>query len=130
MFVPAGYDFQRLLSLWDQFSMVMDNNSYRNNYDYNLAIYIMGKIKYLTNSNIFLVEQSALASRIAAVNYQYYEDISQVLAQLSGLQENIQLIVSTVDLPPLATIPPGTAQSPALHDYADGVDTIQFLSAL
>ncbi len=130
LFVPTGYDFTRLMSLWDQFSMVMDNNSYHNNYDYNLAIYIMGKINYFTNANIFLVEQPNLASRIAAINYQYYENIPQVLARLTSLQENIQVIVSTHDLPPLATIRPGTAQSPALHDYADGVDTFQFLTAL
>lgn len=130
LFVPTGYDFTRLLSLWNQFSAVMDNNSYHNNYDYNLAIYIMGKMNYLVNKAIFLVEQNTLTSRIAAINYQYYDHIPTLIDQLILLQDDIQVIVSTMDLYPLTTFKPGKAQAPALNDYADGVDTFQFLTTL
>lgn len=130
LFVPRDYDFTRILKLWGQFHYIKENNSYHNNYDYNLAIYIMGKMSYLSNDVIFLVEQESLASRIAAINYQYYDDIPQVIALLSNLQEDIQVVVSTMNLSPLETFLPGKAQVPGLGDYADGIDTLKFLIGL
>lgn len=130
LFVPRDYDFTRLLKLWTQFHSIKENNSYHNNYDYNLAIYIMGKMNYLSNDVIFLVEQESLSSRIAAINYQYYDDIPQVIALLANLKDDIQLVVSTMNLSPLETILPGKAQAPGLGDYADGIDTLKFLIGL
>jgi len=130
LFVPSQYDFKRLLALWEKFTYVKDNNSYHNNYDYNLAIYIMGKQKYLANEAIFLVEKEILGSRIASLNYHYYDSLPQVISYIDTIHDNIQVIVSSQELAPLITIRPGRAQTPGLSDYADGVDSLKFMSTL
>ena len=44
--------------------------------------------------------------------------------------DNLQCVVSNVDLQGVATVPFGQSQHPAIDDFADGVDTIQFLKNL
>jgi hypothetical protein len=63
--------------------------------------------------------------------FEYYKDIQAVTAILSRESENIQCIVS--DLPLSTTnqvVGFGQSQHPALWDYADGIDTMDFLSNL
>ena len=49
---------------------------------------------------------------------------------MSLKKDEIQCIVSEMELPLSNTIPFGKAQSPDLNDYADGVDVIDFLLKL
>jgi len=54
------------------------------------------------------------------VNYEFYEDKHLVIEQLKQ-SKDVQAIVGH------GFIPFGQAQQPSLNDYADGVDTLQFL---
>jgi hypothetical protein len=47
---------------------------------------------------------------------------------LKEQQESIQCVVSNTDIE--GAIPFGEAQNPQLWDYADGVDTLEFLKNL
>ena len=48
--------------------------------------------------------------------------------QLKDQQEDIQCIISNIDIEGCITF--GDAQKPALWDYADGEDTMDFLLSL
>ncbi len=123
LFVPAGYDFVPLLRAFDKYKYFADHHKFKNNYDYQLSIALLNNIFYMTNGSALLLENDAIFSAISQLNYSFYEDENKVLESLKG-NEDIQCIGGH------AGIPFGQAQCPALMDYADGVDTMQFLLTL
>jgi hypothetical protein len=122
IYVPAGYNFVPMLNTFKKYAYFSDHTKYRNNYDYNLALLIMNNVYYMTNESILLVENEQLFSPISQLNYSFYTDKSQLQQELEK-NENIQCIVGDkIDF--------GKAQQPSLCDYADGIDTMQFLLSL
>ena len=77
---------------------------------------------YMTNDATLLVESDALFSPISQLNYSFYDEIETVLLSLRK-NEEVQCIAG-ID------IPFGKVQCPELSDYADGIDTMQFLLTL
>jgi hypothetical protein len=121
--VPEKYDFVPLLKAFDKYKYFGDNNKYKNNYDYQLSIALMNSIYYMTNESTLLIESNEIFSAISQLNYSFYTDIEAVKKSIR-LNKDVQCIVSneTVDF--------GKAQQPGLFEYADGVDTMQFLLTL
>lgn len=124
IFVPKNYDFDRLIKSWRNFENVANHNKYANNYDHNKSIYLVNREKFLETGFILLKEESSLSSPVAVLNYEYYEDMDYVLQYIDLMRERIQCIVGH------NYTHFGEAQSPALWNYADGIDTIEFLMKL
>lgn len=122
IFVPLGYDFVPLLQSFHRYKYFADHHKYKNNFDYNLSIQIMNNRFYMTNDATLLVESDALFSPISQLNYSFYDEIETVLLSLCK-NEEVQCIAG-ID------IPFGKVQCPELSDYADGIDTMQFLLTL
>lgn len=123
IYVPRDYDFVPLLEAFKKYNWTFDNNKYRNNYDYQLAVLMINRIYYMTNGSILLRENTPLFSPISQLHFEYFDEASRV----TGLLENntdIQCIVSKDH------ILFGQAQRPALNDYADKADTLKFLLEL
>ena len=122
IFVPEGYDFVPLLKSFHQYLYFADHHKYRNNYDYNLSIQIMNNRFYMTNEATLLVENDSLFSPISQLNYSFYTDWQNTLDALKQ-NNDLQCIIG-------ASLQFGKAQQPGLSDYADGIDTMQFLLTL
>jgi hypothetical protein len=123
IYVPEGYDFIPLLASFNKFIYFRDYTKYSNNYDYQLSILLLNHQYYMTNENTLLVENENLFSPISVLNYEYYQSADQVAAFLNG-HEDVQCIVGK------GHTPFGKAQEPGLMEYADGVDTMQFMLGL
>lgn len=123
LYVPTGYDFVPLLRAFDKYKYFADHHKFKNNYDYQLSIALLNNIFYMTNGSALLLENDAIFSAISQLNYSFYDDENMVLESLKG-NEDIQCICGHTG------IPFGQAQCPSLMDYADGVDTMQFLLTL
>jgi len=121
--VPEGYDFEPLLANFSQRDELMLHHKYKNNYDYHLALYLLNKVPYITNESVLLVENKLPFSAVSVLHYRYYNNKQELAGELLQSGE-IQCIVGHgfVDF--------GKAQEPSLFDYADGIDTMQFLSEL
>ncbi|MBC7687598.1 MAG: acyl-CoA reductase, partial [Aquabacterium sp.] len=122
VFVPEAYDFVPLLQSFHRYKYFADHHKYRNNYDYNLSIQIMNNRFYMTNESTLLVESDSVFSPISQLNYSFYNAVNEVLGTLKDSKE-IQCIAGS-------DLPLGNAQQPGLTDYADGIDTMQFLLTL
>jgi len=123
LFVPVGYDFVPLLRAFDKYKYFEDHHKFKNNYDYQLSIALLNNIFYMTNGSALLLENDAFFSAISQLNYSFYEDEKKVIDLLKE-NEDIQCICG------IWGIPFGQAQKPALREYADGIDTMQFLLSL
>jgi hypothetical protein len=123
LLVPRHYDFIPLLKASERYAYFAQHDKYKNNYDYYLTIQIMNNRFYMTSNSILLIESEELFPPISQLHYRFYDDKADMVAQLSG-RDDIQCIAGK------DFIPFGKAQTPALTDYADGVDTLQFLLTL
>lgn len=121
LYVPVNYDFIPLLEAGKEYSWLAEHHKYKNNYDYNLALYILNKQFYMTNGTMLLIEEKNHFTPVSQLNYEYYSDLEQV-HQLTKASPDLQALVG------LDFIPFGYSQAPALTDYADGANTIAFLS--
>ena len=123
LYIPEGYDFIPLLTAFKKYYYLADHNIYNTNYDYNLAILLLNKKFYMSNESILLAEDASLFSPICQLNYEFYTDWDRLTISLKQ-NENLQCIAGK------GFIPFGETQKPSLYDYADGVDTMQFLTTL
>ncbi|HSN08733.1 MAG TPA: acyl-CoA reductase [Hanamia sp.] len=123
LFVPENYNFEMLLTAFKKYNYFSDLTKYRNNYDYNLALLIMNNKYYMSNESIILSENEDIFSPVSMLHYSFYQNVKNIFGQLENA-ENIQCIVGD------GHVPFGKAQQPGLFDYADGIDTMEFLLSL
>ena len=64
------------------------------------------------------------------LNHNEYSDLKELQGRLDEMKDDIQCVVSGVNFESTPTVGFGMAQQPSLSDYADGVDTMQFLTTL
>lgn len=128
LFVPKGYDFDAFFRGMYNRHEIINNAKYANNYDYNKAVYLMSEFDILENGFLMIKEDASYASPIASVFYEYYDTKDSLLQKLADDAEQIQCVVSSDTA--AGHIPFGKTQFPELWDYADGVNTLEFLHKL
>ncbi len=125
LFVPKGYDFDQFFNAIFEFNPLIQQNKYANNYDYNKAVYLMSEFKILENGFLMLKEDPSYASPIASVFYETYSSLDALKSRLVNDAEKIQCIVADGCI--VGEVAFGATQHPNLTDYADDVDTVDFL---
>lgn len=130
LFLPEDFPLSVIFEALHPYAWVIDHHKYKNNYDYNHAIYILGQEPFFTNNFLILKEDPSTVSRIACVHYEYYTDIQEVAEKLKQDKENIQCVSADRAIEGIDTIGLGECQRPGLTDYADGVDTLAFLTSI
>ncbi len=130
VFVKNQAQLTQLLDAIQSFESVANHHKYFNNYEYNKSIYLVNGTPHLDNGFLLLKESADLVSPIGVLFYEMYEDEIELQSKLSALASQIQCVVGSASLGIPGIIPFGQTQCPAPWDYADGVDTLQFLSGL
>lgn len=130
LYLPTDYDLQFIMEALHDYKELVLHNKYKNNFDYNYAIYLLNQDEFLMNGCVLLKESSDISSRIAMLGYEYYNSIEELVPVLNERDNEIQCVVSNQQIENINTIPHGRAQEPSLADYADGVDTFEFLLKL
>ncbi|WP_298556155.1 acyl-CoA reductase [uncultured Algibacter sp.] len=128
LFVPKGYDFKVFFEAIYHWHPIVEKAKYANNYDYNKAVYLMSEFDMLENGFFMIKEDKNFASPIATMFYEYYENASKLKETLEVKKEQIQCIVSHGFIK--KEIAFGATQKPQLWDYADDVDSVEFLLAI
>lgn len=124
LFMPIDFDFNRFFAGIVGYSEMANHNKYANNYDYYKAIYLMNQEKLLENGFLLTKESDELFSPIAVIYYKRFHDKQEVTDFLQNNENKVQAVIGH------GFIPFGQAQHPRLSDYADGVDTMDFLQNL
>lgn len=128
LFVPEGYNFDAFFNGMFAYKDIIHDEKYANNYDYNKAVFLMSNFTILDNGFLTVKQDSSYASPISSIFYEFYSDLQQVKDKLQADNEKIQCIVSNNLIE--GSIPFGNTQTPKLWDYADNVDTMNFLLSL
>lgn len=130
IFAPAGFDITAVYKGIEPYRQLLANhNKYLNNYQYHRSIYLLNVVRHFDNGFMILTESASYSSPIAVLHYAFYDDLKTLQSMLHEDSEKLQCIVTELFTNNL-TVPFGKTQEPALWDYADGVDTLQFLMGL
>ncbi|MEH6680097.1 MAG: acyl-CoA reductase [Sediminicola sp.] len=125
LFVPTGYNFDPFFGAILPYSDIMDLPKYANNYDYNKAVYLMSEFSFLDNGFLMLKEDKSYSSPIATMFYETYDSLDGLSDILQRDSDKLQCVVGNNAVG--GEIDFGKTQHPSLKDYADGMDTVEFL---
>ena len=129
LYFPKGYDIANFYEGIESFQPIINHFKYNNNYDYNKSIYLVNAAKHFDNGFLLLKEDDSLTSPLAVLFYEEYDSLQQLDEKLQLQKEKIQCIVTKANLAS-NTFAFGKSQHPKLWDYADNVNTIEFLKQL
>ncbi len=125
LFIPKDYNFDAFFNAVYKWHPVIHEAKYANNYDYNKAVYLMSEFDMLENGFLMIKEDESYASPIATVFYEYYNNSEELKTKLQQDSDKIQCIVANNFTENEVTF--GHTPKPELWDYADNVDTVEFL---
>jgi hypothetical protein len=120
IWVPEGYDFIPFLNALKKYNYLQDQHKYKHNYDYQLALLMMRKQLYMDSGGVLMSENPSPFAAISQIHYQQYPLGTSPTFNI----DEIQCVVGKNHLPF------GSLQKPLLAQYADGVDSLAFLSGL
>ena len=141
IFLPEGFDLDRCFAQWVKWGQIGNHNKYANNYDYHKAIWLLNGEELIENGFLLVKQDEGWVSPVGTIYIDYYDDLNEVIAKISNHSEGIQIVTSSDDFkeldellnksaPNISLESLGAAQCPKILDYADGVDTIEFLQGL
>lgn len=128
VFFPKGYSVSDLFQGIESFQSVIQHHKYANNYDYNKSIYLINGDDHFDNGFLLLKPDTRIASPLSVVYYEEYSDKETLMASLNAVSDQLQCVVSRLDFSlstPVFQL--GYSQQPELDDYADGLNTLDFL---
>ena len=126
IYVPESYDFNLLAKAILKYSYLKDHVKYCNNLEYHYALISMNKVLHVNFENLFLVENKSLSAPIGIVNFEYYANKKDLENELSEKADELQCVVTNCKNFS-GSLKFGQTQHPLLRDYADNVDTIEFI---
>ena len=128
IFIPNNYNLDILFKSFVLWNEVINKNSYANNYNYYRAIYLLNKEVFFDNGFVLLKESEKIGSPVGTIYFEYYKSDNQIKEMIKKNNEKIQCIVSNNNYP--KTIKSGETQMANLNDFADDIDTFNFLLKL
>ena len=121
IFVPEKYDLYSLKDGLSKHIGVNQHNQYMNNLDYQRTLYLMNQTPLIDIDFINIVENNSLHSPISCLHVERYKTLEDVKKNIAEQTENIQCVVGK------GYLEFGKSQQPGLSDYADNVDTMEFI---
>jgi hypothetical protein len=129
LFVPLDYNFDLFFQSIEHWNWLNNHNKYFNNYEYSKAVFLVNSVPHLDNGFLLLKEDKSMHSPIAVLHYERYDNPVELKTTLAQQQDQLQCVVASA-LSGISDISFGQTQSPLPWDYADGIDTIKFLTEL
>ena len=126
LLLQKGFDLNRLVEELNRRTELLTHNKYMNNVDYHRSIFIMNGQGFKDAGTALLVESQSISSPIGVIHYQWVDNEQEAAAYIQAQQNAIQCVVSASDM----HLNFGDTQQPVLGDYADQIDTLDFLLAL
>jgi hypothetical protein len=128
IFIPTGFDFTKILDQFMAFTELSNHNKFANNYTYHRALLLMNSADHLDTGFALFQEKRDLNAPLSCIYYTFYDSLNEVYEYISDQEENIQCIVGKNIHSTFISL--GTSQQPDLKDFADNINTFEFLNSL
>lgn len=131
IYLPKNFTVDRFFEGVEHFNGIINHHKYNNNYEYQKSIYLVNGHAHFDNGFLLLKEDAALVSPLSVLYYERYENLDEVEKSIDENISHIQCVVSGTKMDIANQVVNfGESQNPGPGDYADGVDTLAFLTAL
>jgi Acyl-CoA reductase (LuxC). len=128
LLLPEGYNVERIAASLGECSEVVDIADYRAAYLYAKAQAIMEREWFIDGGFYILKEVESLPPPPAVIGVKYYSDNADIEQFIKMNEGNLQCVVNYPDRGVIVEF--GEAQQPSIDQYADGVDTVEWLQFL
>jgi hypothetical protein len=128
LYVPKGFDLTSLFPHWECFSHIGEHYKFHNNYHYQRTIMLVNQTPHLDNGFVIMQQNENLVSPIGVLYYEFYDELKDLQTKLKVLEDKIQCIVTNAEVWGKTKF--GKAQMPDINDFADNIDTMEFLANL
>jgi hypothetical protein len=89
---------------------------------------LVNQTPHLDNGFVIMQQNENLVSPIGVLYYEFYDELKDLQTKLKVLEDKIQCIVTNVEVWGKTKF--GKAQMPDINDFADNIDTMEFLANL
>lgn len=127
--VPRSFDLTRLTQGFNKWEYLSDHNKYHNNYTYYKTLALLNGDTFYDGGFYIMKNSEQISSPLSVVHMIPYDDIKTAREFISSKLDTIQCVVS-IEENLEKGVKPGQSQHPELWDYADDVDTMEFLISL
>ncbi|MEA1887969.1 MAG: acyl-CoA reductase [Bacteroidota bacterium] len=124
IYIEDGINPEKIVTEWANWSYILNHSPYANNYLYNKSLFKLNKQPFLDTGFLLFTRDAGFTSPVSVIFYDFFASRNKLKDELSEHAGDIQCIVSEND------IPFGQTQYPEPGDYADNIDTIEFLISL
>tara|TARA_B100001109_G_scaffold101660_1_gene83005 strand:- start:701 stop:1558 length:858 start_codon:yes stop_codon:yes gene_type:complete len=125
LFIPEGYDLNILKEKFKKYNHIVNHNKFYNNYNYQKIINTMNGELFIDGDYFLMKQSKEYAPPISVIYYDFYNEILEVQEAVKVNKNQIQCIVTNLQIE--NSIKFGEAQKPKLYQYADDIDTLDFL---
>ncbi len=125
LFIPEGYDLNILKEKFKKYNHIVNHNKFYNNYNYQKIINTMNGELFIDGDYFLMKQSKEYAPPISVIYYDFYNEILEVQESVKVNKNQIQCIVTNLQIE--NSIKFGEAQKPKLYQYADDIDTLDFL---
>ncbi|MAJ31112.1 MAG: acyl-CoA reductase [Flavobacteriaceae bacterium] len=125
IYLPQNFDLERLRLAFESFNELIHHHKFRNNIDYQRSINLLNKTDFIDLGHLLLIENKAVFSPMGCLYYEFYNSFEACVEQVKQ-NDDLQLIASDFSFENSISL--GETQSPHLNQYADQIDTIEFLT--
>ena len=126
LILEEGFNVNRLVETFYQQTKLLAHNKYMNNVDYHRSLFLMNGQSFLDAHVVLLSENRSISSPIGVIHFHWVTNRKEADNWILSHQQEIQCAIG---LGPVYTNF-GESQHPSLDQYADQIDTLDFLLAL
>lgn len=130
LFVPLDYNPSAFFEAISSYASIAAHHKYVNNYDYNKSIYLINGDQHFDNGFLLLKPDQRNASPLGVLYLETYTSEEHLTDRLNTLESQLQCVVSEQQLAiSTPVVQFGESQQPGLDEYADSINTLDFLAA-
>jgi len=125
LIVPHGFGFDLLLKSAQKYAHLGENKDFLSAYRYNKALLTMEEKEFVDGGFFLLQKGAPFPPPLSVTGVVEYTSVNEIEAFIKMNENRIQAMVSSASAE--GFIPLGEAQSPMLNQYADNINTLDFL---
>lgn len=128
LYVPEGYNFTPVIEAMSKYQDIIHHHKFANNYTYHKAIFLMNLDKHIDTGFVLMKEDKGIHPPLGCIFYQFYVDVNDVVLEIRSKKDELQVVVGQINFPGVIAF--GKTQDTGLSDFADEVNTLEFLASL
>lgn len=129
IYIPGTYNVESLIPYFSGYEWVKSHNKYFNNYLYRKGLARISSTSSIDTGFFHFENSRKIVSPISVIYFEKYNTEIELNSSIEQYSGKIQCIV-TCTPGDLKSIKFGKAQYPGPSDYADDIDTLEFLDTL